>query len=141
MFEVSVKTKKGTQVSTMRFTDDRCSVGKARENSITLHGWKVAKRHAEFLKRVDGVYVATVDPDADVHVNGQPTSQYGPVQVSDVIQIGDYHLSVTSLDAAAGRQKICGRLTRKRLRAQFATRQFQLSQLWAMKLISRLLIL
>jgi pilus assembly protein CpaF len=99
MFEVCVKTQKGMQVSKLRCSEERCSVGKSSENNITLHGWKVAKRHAEFVSKQDGIHVAGFDDGGVVLVNGNKVRQYGPVKMADVVQIGDYHLTVNNLDA------------------------------------------
>lgn len=99
MFEVLVKTQKGMQVSKLRCNDERCSIGKNRDNMITLHGWKISKRHAEFVKKIDGIYISEVDDGAIVLVNGNKINQYGPVKSDDIVQIGDYHLSVNGLEA------------------------------------------
>lgn len=99
MFEIQVKTQKGMSVSRMRCNEERCSIGKGRENTIMLHGWKIAKQHAEFIRKKDGIYIAEVDANALVAVNGVRVSQYGPVKNTDVVQVGDYHLSVSTLDA------------------------------------------
>lgn len=109
MFEISVKTHKGMPVSKLRCSDDRCSIGKSRDNHITLHGWKVAKRHAEFVHKHDGIYIAELEDGGTVFVNGQKIGQYGPIKIADVVQIGDYHLTVSTLDITPGFGEVAAR--------------------------------
>jgi len=109
MFEVSVKTLKGMHVSRLRCNEERCSIGKGRDNSITLHGWKVSKRHAEFIRRQDGIHIAELEDGGAVLVNGNKVSQYGPVCAADIVQIGDYQLSVSTLDATPGFGEVAAR--------------------------------
>src|SRR5690606_10617233 len=82
--------------------DERCTVGKGRENSITLHGWKVSRRHAEFVRRQDGIHIAELEDGGTVLVNGNKVGQYGPIFATDIVQIGDYQLSISTLDATPG---------------------------------------
>jgi pilus assembly protein CpaF len=98
MFEVSVKTNKGMAVSKLRCSEDRCSVGKGSDNMITLHGWKVSRRHAEFIKKAEGVFVAEVESGALILVNGSKVKQYGPLSSHDVVQVGDYCLKIVTLE-------------------------------------------
>lgn len=93
MFEVSVKTNRGTHVSKLRCVDQRCTIGKGKENFIVLHGWKVAKTHAEFLDQDNGVHISELN-GSSVLVNGSRVSKYGPIEQGDIIQIGDYHLNI-----------------------------------------------
>lgn len=109
MFEVSVKTLKGMHVSKLRCSEERCSIGKGRENSITLHGWKISRRHAEFVRRQDGIHIAELEDGGAVLVNGNKVSQYGPVRAADIVQIGDYQLSVSTLDATPGFGEVAAR--------------------------------
>ncbi len=109
MFEISVRTLKGMHVSRLRCNEERCSVGKGRENSITLHGWKVSKRHAEFVCRKDGIHIVELEDGGSVLVNGNKVSQYGPVCAADIVQIGDYQLSVSTLDATPGFSEVAAR--------------------------------
>ncbi|MDB6063400.1 MAG: cpaF [Verrucomicrobiaceae bacterium] len=112
MFEVSVKTLKGMHVSKLRCNEERCSIGKGRENNITLHGWKVSRRHAEFVRRQDGIHITELEDGGPVLVNGNKVSRYGPVCAADIVQIGDYQLSVHTLDATPGFSEVAAREAR-----------------------------
>jgi len=109
MFVVSVKTLKGMQVSRVRCIDERCSIGKSRENLITLHGWKISRRHAEFVRRKDGIHIAELEEGGAVLVNGSKVRSFGPIGIADLVQIGDYHLSVSTLDTTPGFGEVAAR--------------------------------
>lgn len=97
------------QVSRLRCNEERCSIGKGRENNITLHGWKISRRHAEFVRRQDGIHIAELENGGSVFVNGNKVTEYGPVKAADIVQIGDYQLSISTLDATPGFAEVAAR--------------------------------
>ena len=80
--------------------DERATIGAGKENSIILESRKVAKSHALFEVRDDGVYVSNRARMKSVLVGGHKIDCYGPLTVNDKIQIADFHLQVkvTHLD-------------------------------------------
>ena len=101
MFEVAVKTKKGTNVSRITCSEAQCSIGKAKDNLIVLSGWKVGKKHAMLELNVDGVYIADNGSKAGTLVNNINVDKYGPLSTKDLISLGDYCITVKSLSKKA----------------------------------------
>tara|TARA_R110001592_G_C13189889_1_gene752295 strand:+ start:7083 stop:8774 length:1692 start_codon:yes stop_codon:yes gene_type:complete len=97
MFEVAVKTKKGTKVSRVTCSEAQCSIGKSKDNLIVLSGWKVGKKHAMLELNIDGVYIADNGSKAGTLVNNINVDRFGPLSTKDLISLGDYCLTVKAL--------------------------------------------
>ncbi len=94
MFVVSVATKSGSLVDTVHWNEGICLVGKDKTSDIVLQGFRVGKQHATIIYRSNEIHVEA-GPDArEISVNGKRHASYGPLNASDVIQIGDYVLRV-----------------------------------------------
>jgi len=96
MYEINVTTRKGTKVSKVRLSDNECYVGKAKDNLIILHGWKIGKIHAKLFSENDGLYIADNNTKIGTTVNDNIVKKYGPIKKEDVIAIGDYCIRVRS---------------------------------------------
>lgn len=99
MFEMMISTK-GESDNTIRCMNNRCGIGKARENLVQLRGWRVAGLHAQMEELEDGLYISD-QVDAGTFVNGKRIDRYGPLQSSDVVTIGAYTLRFKRLDMGA----------------------------------------
>ncbi len=96
MFEMTISTK-GENDNTVRCMNNRCGIGKARENLVQLRGWKVAGLHAQMEERDDGLYISD-QVDAGTFVNNKRIDLYGPLQPTDVVTIGAYSIKFKRLD-------------------------------------------
>jgi len=96
MFEISVSTKRGSHVTTVRCVDSRCNIGKGKENLIVLQGWKVSSVHAMLEERQDGIYIVDCDSRTGVYVNQVKAKKHGPLKSDDTIYVGDYQIRVKS---------------------------------------------
>ena len=95
MFEVKVRTQKGTQVAHLRCTSDVCKMGKSKSNLVVLHGMKIAPDHALLKLRSDGVHIEDISSSrTGVVVNGDKVKTAGPVKNSDKIEIGGYVIQI-----------------------------------------------
>ncbi len=74
--------------------------GRNRECDIFLRSWRVARRHARFVRRVSGVFLEDLGSLAGTYVNGMRISEYGPLAISDEILIGPCRIVLCCLDAA-----------------------------------------
>lgn len=90
MFKIIIETKKGTQVADQVVESGQCLLGKSAECDIRLHGWLLAKKHALFELKDDGIYLTSLDSRVGVRVNGHQTEKYGPASKDDVFQIDSY---------------------------------------------------
>lgn len=90
MFRIIIETKKGTQVADQVVESGQCLLGKSAECDFRLHGWLLAKKHALFELRDDGIYLTSLDLKVGVRVNGHQVEKYGPASKDDVFQIDSY---------------------------------------------------
>ena len=96
MFEMTI-SEKGEADNVVRCMNNRCGIGKARENLVQLRGWKVAGLHAQMEEREDGLHISD-QVDAGTFVNGKRVDNYGPLLPTDVVTIGAYSLKFKQLD-------------------------------------------
>ncbi|MCY4045429.1 MAG: ATPase, T2SS/T4P/T4SS family [Cellvibrionales bacterium] len=91
--KIIVKTKKGTEVNRLVSGADSFMIGKGKSCLVDLSGWRVAKNHAEVIKKNHGVFVSSVDKKAEVLVNQEKVvGEYGPLVIGDMIRVGDYFI-------------------------------------------------
>lgn len=90
MFKIIIETKKGTQVADQLIESGQCLLGKSAECDIRLHGWLLAKKHALFELRADGIHLTSLDSRIGVRVNGHQVEKYGPISNEDTFQIDSY---------------------------------------------------
>lgn len=125
MFKVIVRSREGESLSEFFIKGESATLGTSNENTIVLEGRKVAKCHAQFDLKDDGVYVvnrATLKP---LYVAGQKVERFGPLTIDDDIQIADYciKVKVTNVDPNYPNEK-----------EGAVDKQKQLYQLWQRKL-------
>ncbi|NVK86601.1 MAG: Flp pilus assembly complex ATPase component TadA [Gammaproteobacteria bacterium] len=94
MFQVNVKTNKGTKVADLVCSAETCSIGKDPNCFVVLHGWKVAKEHAQIYWNSNGIYVKDLGSKIGVQVNGNTVADYGPLSEDDEISIHAYRIKV-----------------------------------------------
>lgn len=104
--KITVKTKKGTEVSRLVCEKDNFIVGKGADCLVDLSGWRIAKQHALIAKNTAGVFVEPIDKKMGVLINDHKiTGSYGPLVQDEVIKVGDYHLFVEDPMILAAVQK------------------------------------
>ncbi len=96
MFEIQVASKKGKVLQKVHCADEKCRIGRDRDNMIVLQGRKVGGVHAWFVEREEGVFIEDNSSKTGVMVNGAKVPVYGPIEAEDSIIIGDYSLRVSS---------------------------------------------
>ncbi len=94
MFEIQVSSKKGKVLQRVHCADEKCRIGRDRDNMIVLQGRKVGAVHAWLIERDEGVFIEDNSSKTGVSVNGNRVSVHGPIVVEDSIAIGDYLLRV-----------------------------------------------
>lgn len=100
MFEISIKTSKGTHVDKVVISNPKTVVGKDKTCDIPLRGWKIGGEHACLYDQADGVYILDLkNSSVGVVVNGEKIDRYGPLAESDLVSIDAYVLSVTKRDS------------------------------------------
>jgi len=94
MFEVLVKTAKGTQVGNIRCSEPTCVIGKDKHHLVKLHGFKVSKEHAKLYFREGEMFLEDRNSRTGTYLNNEKVLSAGPLKESDRIEIGGYHLFV-----------------------------------------------
>ena len=95
-FQVRIDTVKGMHVGDHFIADEACLIGKKPDNAIVLHGWRIDREHARLTHGDEGLFIQDMSSRAGTKVNGQKIDSYGPITRSDVIEIHDYRIRVTS---------------------------------------------
>ncbi len=98
MFNIVVSTSKGTKVGEYQCIHSSCQIGKEPEQLIVLRGFKVSKLHATLSQSDSGIFVNDNKSRTGIKVNNEKVDCFGPLKQSDIVQVGDYQLSVQSTD-------------------------------------------
>jgi len=94
MFLVNLQ-KKGSVTDVLSFNQDKVFIGKSKSSQIMLKGWNVAEKHACLYNCDDGIYILDMKASASgLKVNGKRVDEYGPIDPSDMIEIGGNFISV-----------------------------------------------
>ncbi|PPI79762.1 FHA domain-containing protein [Marinobacter flavimaris] len=96
MFEIQVASKRGKVLQKVHCAEEKCRIGRDRDNMIVLQGRKVGGVHAWLSEREEGVFIEDNFSRTGVIVNGAKVSVHGPIKLEDSIVIGDYALQVIS---------------------------------------------
>lgn len=94
MFEVNIKTAKGTEVGKIRCSEPTCVIGKDKNHLIKLHGFKVSREHAKLYYRPDGIFLEDRGSRTGTFVNQEKIESAGPLEDTDLIEIGGYHIYI-----------------------------------------------
>ena len=94
MFEVTIETTKGTFVTKQNCADNECILGKSSDTFSPLHGWRVAKQHAHIYRESGELFIKDLATRHGTYVNGDKIETYGPLTLTDSIEIHGYSISV-----------------------------------------------
>ncbi|WP_024609563.1 ATPase, T2SS/T4P/T4SS family [Pseudoalteromonas sp. TB64] len=94
MFDVIVTTAKGLAVGRIKCNEKICTIGKDKQHSVSLHGFKVSKEHAKLYLNDDGLYLEDRASRTGTQLNGKKIESAGPLKPTDLIEIGGYHIRV-----------------------------------------------
>ncbi|HTH77837.1 MAG TPA: ATPase, T2SS/T4P/T4SS family, partial [Ramlibacter sp.] len=93
MLQVEIEMPDGT-LSLLDVPEDSV-IGKGAQSEIRLDSWRVGKEHARIFKTPGGVLVEDMGAFGGLQVNGERVDgQYGPLNPSDIIEIGPFKLKV-----------------------------------------------
>ncbi|MFT5235201.1 MAG: pilus assembly protein CpaF [Shewanella sp.] len=98
MFNVVVSTTKGTKVGEFQCIHSHCKIGKDPEQLIVLRGFKVSKHHAILTQNDQGIFIEDNKSRTGIKINDEKVTQYGPLVITDKIQVGDYQIRVHTTD-------------------------------------------
>lgn len=93
MFQLNVKTNKGTRVADQICKEASCILGKDESCFVQLHGWRIGKEHIRFTRTDDGLFVSELIPRSGLRINGNAVETYGPLQAKDLIELHSYQIT------------------------------------------------
>jgi pilus assembly protein CpaF len=99
MFSIVVSTTKGTKVGEFHCIHNECRVGKDPEQLIVLRGFKIAKHHATLSQNESGVFIEDNKSLTGIKINDEKHLRFGPLRLTDKIQLGDYQLRIQTSDS------------------------------------------
>lgn len=89
--------KTGSETTTLKFTLDSLSLGRAKDNNIILNDRKVSRMHAK-IERIGATYqIRDLESGNGTWVNGRKID-FHPLSLGDEIRIGDSFLIVKSFN-------------------------------------------
>ncbi|MCL1037381.1 Flp pilus assembly complex ATPase component TadA [Shewanella submarina] len=94
MFQISVKTNKGTRVAEQFCQQKECIIGKDEHCFIQLHGWRINKQHLKIEMREPGIFIEDLNTSSGTRVNGNAIKEYGPLSDEDLIEVHSYQILV-----------------------------------------------
>ncbi len=72
------------------------TMGKARDCTVALSGWKAGRQHARLILKGDDVWIEDLGSMAGTWVSGQRVVRHGPLHFADEIQVAGYRMRLTS---------------------------------------------
>jgi pSer/pThr/pTyr-binding forkhead associated (FHA) protein len=98
MWKLTIEDDEGTK-TLLPLVRDEYHIGRDEQNTIRLTERNVSRRHASLKKTSNTWHIIDHDSYNGCYVNGQRVAGHHPLQHSDIIQLGDYRIFITS-DAA-----------------------------------------
>jgi len=94
LFVVEIKNRKAGTFEIV-CEEERVFVGNGKSSTIRLKGWNIAEKQACFYDCADGVHILDLHKNSvGIAVNGKTVSEYGPILVNDIVEIGGNKLSI-----------------------------------------------
>lgn len=98
MWKLTIEDDEGTK-TLLPLVRDEYHIGRDEQNTIRLTERNVSRRHASLKKSSNAWHIVDHDSYNGCYVNGQRVAGHQPLQHSDIIQLGDYRIFISS-DAA-----------------------------------------
>ncbi|MCU0657672.1 MAG: FHA domain-containing protein [Polyangiaceae bacterium] len=98
MWKLTIEDDEGTK-TLLPLVRDEYHIGRDEQNTIRLTERNVSRRHASLKKENSAWHIVDHGSYNGCYVNGQRVAEQQPLRHSDIIQLGDYRIFVTS-DAA-----------------------------------------
>jgi pSer/pThr/pTyr-binding forkhead associated (FHA) protein len=95
MWLLTIEDDEGA-VSHHTLSNDRCTVGRARDRDLVLTQANISRRHARFERRGEGWQIVDEGSDNGTFVNGCAISRPTPIGINDTLQFGDYRVAISA---------------------------------------------
>src|SRR5690349_20102305 len=100
MWKLAIEDDQGNR-TVVALVRDEYSLGRAETNTVRLTERNVSRHHARLGKNGDGWTVEDLTSYNGIYINGLRVHQEQALQVGDLVQLGDYRLSVLNEAAEA----------------------------------------
>ena len=100
MWKLSIEDDQG-QSTIVQLVRSEYNVGRTEENSIRLTERNISRRHAKLCKQGAAWFLDDLGSYNGCFVNGLRVVDHHPVNVGDLIQLGDYRLELIADDGVA----------------------------------------
>ncbi|HEX5102157.1 MAG TPA: FHA domain-containing protein [Polyangiaceae bacterium] len=109
MWKLTIQDDQGTKPVVVHFVRDEYTIGRDEGNAVRLTERNISRHHARMLKSSDAWRLQDLGSYNGCYVNGARVVDTQALQHGDLIQLGDYRLSIE--DEAVGTGRTDGVLT------------------------------
>jgi len=103
MWKLTIQDDQGTKPVVVHFVRDDYSIGRDEGNAVRLTERNISRRHARLLKQGTDWRLQDLGSYNGCYVNGARVGEPQPLQHGDLIQLGDYRLTIEDEAVATGR--------------------------------------
>jgi ABC transport system ATP-binding/permease protein len=100
MWKLSIEDDQG-QSTIVQLVRSEYDVGRTEENSIRLTERNISRRHARLLKQGAAWFLDDLGSYNGCFINGLRVVDHHPINLGDLVQLGDYRLELLADDGAA----------------------------------------
>lgn len=96
MFQLTLSS--GANARDFLVRKDCCQLGRAADNDVVLHGWRVPRLNARIWRENGTIYIEDVGDHGNIAINGQALRQRAELRHGDLINIGSYCLKLRDIN-------------------------------------------
>ena len=111
MWKLTIQDDQGSKPVVVHFVRDEYTVGRDEGNAVRLTERNISRHHAKLMRQGTEWRVQDVGSYNGCYVNGARVGEPQPLQHGDLIQLGDYRLTIEGACPAC-RTPVAGRFER-----------------------------
>jgi pSer/pThr/pTyr-binding forkhead associated (FHA) protein len=103
MWKLTIQDDQGSKPVVVHFVRDEYTIGRDEGNAVRLTERNISRHHARLVRQPNEWRLQDLGSYNGCYVNGARVGDTQPLQHGDLIQLGDYRLTIEDETAAAGR--------------------------------------
>jgi len=103
MWKLTIQDDQGTKPVVVHFVRDDYTIGRDEGNAVRLTERNISRHHARMMKHADAWRLQDLGSYNGCYVNGARVADTQALQHGDLIQLGDYRLSIEDESIGTGR--------------------------------------
>jgi ABC transport system ATP-binding/permease protein len=103
MWKLTIQDDQGTKPVVVHFVRDEYTIGRDEGNAVRLTERNISRHHARLMKQTSDWRLQDLGSYNGCYVNGARVGEPQPLQHGDLIQLGDYRLTIEDEAASTGR--------------------------------------